>query len=54
MELYVDNALVATTTSAPWSLTWNTAGYLTGTHQLLTKAYDAAGNTGGGVVYVTK
>ena len=54
VELYVDNALVATTTSAPWSLTWNTAGYSTGTHQLLTKAYDAAGNTGGGVIYVTK
>jgi chitinase len=53
VELYVDNVLTATTTSAPWTLTWNTSNVAAGSHVLLSKAYDAAGNTAGAVVSVT-
>lgn len=46
VELYADSVLVGTTTSAPYTFNWNTKGTTLGTHTLLTKAYDAAGNVG--------
>jgi hypothetical protein len=45
VDLYVDNAVVATTIGAPYTFNWNTAG-LSGSHTLQTRAYDAANNVG--------
>lgn len=45
-ELYVDGVLVATSTSAPFTMKWNSRKAAPGAHELLTKAYDAAGNAG--------
>jgi chitodextrinase len=40
VEFYVDNALVNTDTTSPYSFSWNTTGYSFGTHSLTAKAYD--------------
>lgn len=45
-ELYVDGALVGTSTSAPFNFKWNTRKARAGQHSLHSKAYDAAGNVG--------
>ena len=45
-ELYVDGALVATSTTAPFNLKWNSRKAKAGQHSLYSKAYDAAGNVG--------
>ena len=45
-ELYVDGALVATSTTAPFNLKWNSRKARAGQHSLHSKAYDAAGNVG--------
>jgi chitinase len=45
VELYLDNALLATVTAAPYSFSWNTAKVANGNYTLLAKAYDAAGNS---------
>jgi subtilisin family serine protease len=46
VELYVDGTLVATDTSAPYTFSVNTRKWSSGTHTLVCKAYDAAGNVG--------
>ena len=46
VELYVDGALKATSTTAPFTTTWNARKAPVGTHTLQCKAYDAAGNAG--------
>ncbi|MFH0930014.1 MAG: C1 family peptidase [Candidatus Moraniibacteriota bacterium] len=46
VEFYVDNNLQSSDTSSPYSFNWNVAGVADGTHTLLAKAYDAAGNVG--------
>jgi phosphatidylserine/phosphatidylglycerophosphate/cardiolipin synthase-like enzyme len=46
VDLYVDGALIATTTSAPYTFSWNTTGLSSGPHTLQTRAYDAANNVG--------
>ena len=53
VELYVDGALSAVATAAPWTLTWDTSKGAAGLHTLLTRAYDAAGNSGTAMVTVT-
>ncbi len=45
VEFYVDNALKGTDTSAPYSMTLNSATLSNGTHSLTAKAFDAALNT---------
>ncbi|HKB64383.1 MAG TPA: S8 family serine peptidase [Pyrinomonadaceae bacterium] len=45
-ELYVDGALVSSSTSAPFTTKWNTRKVKAGPHVLQCKAYDAAGNVG--------
>lgn len=44
VEFYLDNVLQNTDTAAPWAWSWDTAGAVNGTHTLLAKAADAAGN----------
>lgn len=46
VELYLDGALEASTTTAPYDFPLNTALLSNGSHILETKAYDAAGNVG--------
>jgi hypothetical protein len=46
VELYVDGTLQAVSTSGPFTTKWNTAKAAKGSHTLMCKAYDAAGNTG--------
>jgi hypothetical protein len=46
VELYIDGATYGIIGSAPYALTWNTKGSANGSHSLLAKAYDAAGNVG--------
>jgi hypothetical protein len=46
VELYVNGRLTATSTSAPFTLQWNTSKAPRGAHTLQCRAYDAAGNVG--------
>ncbi|QEM68656.1 hypothetical protein FO488_11130 [Geobacter sp. FeAm09] len=46
VEYYVNGTLLTTTTSSPYSYTWNTASVSNGSSTLSAKAYDAAGNVG--------
>lgn len=46
VELYLDGELLATDTSAPYVLTWDTTRFANGSHALMAKAYDAANNIG--------
>jgi subtilisin family serine protease len=45
-ELYVDGVLVTTSTTAPFTMKWNSRKAAAGAHELTSKAYDAAGNAG--------
>jgi subtilisin family serine protease len=45
-QLYVDNVLVVSSTTAPFTLKWNTRKLKSGQHVLKSKAFDAAGNAG--------
>lgn len=45
VELYVDGALAATDTTAPYEHAWDTTTVSNGTHTLMARAYDAAGNS---------
>jgi hypothetical protein len=46
VELWVDGALKATSTSAPYSFAWDTASVSDGPHWIFARAYDAVGNYG--------
>jgi len=46
IEFYVNGILQATDTAAPYVYSWNTSSLATGTYNLMTKAYDSAGNVG--------
>jgi YD repeat-containing protein len=46
VEFYVDGALRATDTAAPYSASWDTTTATNASHTLTAKAYDAAGNVG--------
>jgi hypothetical protein len=49
VELYLDGAFAASSTSASPSFSWNTTSSTNGPHVLKAKAYDAAGNIGSSV-----
>ena len=46
VDLYLDNVLNATSTSAPFSFRWSTTHLASGAHTLQAVAHDAAGNKG--------
>ncbi|MEP7011476.1 MAG: Ig-like domain-containing protein [Acidobacteriota bacterium] len=46
VDFYLDGVVLATDTTAPFSINWNTANTTAGAHSLLAKAYDTAGNSG--------
>ena len=45
VEFYLDDAIMATDTSAPYEWSWNTTTTLDGTHSVTSKAFDAADNS---------
>jgi fibronectin type 3 domain-containing protein len=54
VDFYLDGALIASDTTAPYSFGWTTTASSNGSHSLQSKAYDAASNTGSSsVVTVT-
>jgi Zn-dependent metalloprotease len=46
VEFYVDGALKGTDTTSPYSLSFDSTTLANGSHSLVAKAYDAAGNVG--------
>ncbi len=46
VQLFVDGSLYASDSSSPYSFSWNTGSFSNGTHTLMAKAFDAAGNIG--------
>jgi hypothetical protein len=55
VELYVDGTLNATDSASPYTFSLNTTSLSVGSHALIAKAYDAAGNvTSSATVSVTK
>ncbi|XXF77002.1 Ig-like domain-containing protein [Myxococcaceae bacterium GXIMD 01537] len=46
VEFYLDGYPLGSDTTAPYTLTWDTTYYLTGSRTLEARAYDAAGNMG--------
>jgi hypothetical protein len=46
VEFYLDGTLQSTDTTSPYSWSWNTTTSANGSHSLVSKAYDAAGNIG--------
>jgi hypothetical protein len=46
VEFYLDGAIQSTDTASPYSWSWNTTASSNGSHALVAKAYDAAGNVG--------
>ncbi len=46
VDLLVDNTVVATDTTSPYTFSLNTTSFANGSHVMFTKAYDAAGNVG--------
>jgi subtilisin family serine protease len=51
VELYVDNVLQASSTSAPFDTKWNTRKTKAGAHSVQCKAYDSVGNVGRSQIY---
>ena len=52
VELYVDGTLYTSTTASSFNFSWNSTTKTNGSHTLMVKAYDAAGNTGSASVSV--
>jgi hypothetical protein len=46
IQFYVDNQLMSSTATSPFSFSWSTTGVANGNHTLTVKAYDAANNVG--------
>jgi len=46
VEFYVDGNLIGVDTGSPYSLAWNTGDVAEGSHDLMARAIDGAGNTG--------
>ncbi|MEP7294954.1 MAG: Ig-like domain-containing protein [Burkholderiales bacterium] len=53
VALYIDGALYATDTTAPYAIAWNTTQSTNGTHALVMTATDTAGNTASATRSVT-
>lgn len=45
VEFYVDDVLLSTDTSSPYSASWDTSSYLEGSHVVRVVAYDSTGNS---------
>jgi hypothetical protein len=55
VELNVDGRLTVSSTTSPFTTTWNTSSVTKGQHSIKARAYDAAGNNAySAAVIVTK
>jgi len=54
VSVSIDGVLKATLTSAPYTYSWNTKKYASGSHTIGAKAWDAAGNTATASITVKK
>jgi hypothetical protein len=50
VELYVDGKYISNDTAAPYSLVWNAKRATLGQHNIIMKAFDAAGNSANSAV----
>jgi len=46
VEFYIDSVLSSTSTTSPYTFSWNTTTVANGSHTIFSKAYDAANNVG--------
>jgi hypothetical protein len=46
VEFYIDSVLKSTSTTSPYTFSWNTTTVANGSHTIFSKAYDAANNVG--------
>jgi uncharacterized membrane protein len=46
VEFYIDSVLKSTSTTSPYTFSWNTTTVANGAHTIFSKAYDAANNVG--------
>lgn len=53
VELYVDGRYIANDTVSPYSLNWNARKASLGSHTIMMKAFDAAGNSANNTISVT-
>jgi thermitase len=54
VSIYIDGTLKYTGTAAPYSYTWNTRKATSGTHTIMARAWDAAGNSASASITVSK
>ena len=54
VEIFVDGAILATDTTAPYGVTWNTRRASRGTHVIRVIAYDRQGNSSSTQISVYK
>jgi len=52
VEFFVDGAMVGSDSSSPYSFNWDSTSVSEGSHALMAKAYDAAGNMGSDSIQV--
>jgi len=53
VEFYVDNTLLATDATSPYSYSWDSTTIIDGTHSLKAKAFDSAGNNTTATISIT-
>lgn len=53
VEFVADGVVVGSDTTSPYSASWNTSAVTNGSHSLIVKAYDAAGNIGTATATIT-
>jgi hypothetical protein len=46
VEFYIDSVISSTTTTSPYTFSWNTTTVANGSHTIFTKAYDPSNNVG--------
>lgn len=54
VEFYIDNNLVSTSSTSPYSYSWDTSLVTSGTHTIYAKAYDASGKSASSTVVTVK
>lgn len=46
VEFFVDNSLIGSDASSPYSLSWDSTSFSDGSHEISAQATDSAGNVG--------
>jgi chitinase len=53
VAFFVDGTQIGSDTAAPFSVSWNSAAATNGSHTIVARAFDAAGNQGNSTIVVT-